>query len=118
MNVKVGCDVVDIHRIKEWRSNKPGLIKKILWDKEIERDDPEHIAGLIAAKEAALKALSLSTDHWKDIIIQKNQDGRPALIIHHQISEKILSSDLSISHDGEVAIAVVVLLTNLIVDDK
>jgi holo-[acyl-carrier protein] synthase len=112
MKVKVGCDIVDINRVTDWKLNKPELIKKILWDKEIERDDPEHIAGLIAAKEAALKALSLSTDHWKDIMIQKNRDGRPQLIINHKLSENIMSSDMSISHDGGAAMAVVVLLVD------
>lgn len=110
MKIKVGCDIVDINRISEWHFKKPELISRILWDKEIERDDPEHIAGLIAAKEAALKALSLSTDHWKDIIIQKNQEGRPYLIVNHTISERIMSSDISISHDANIALAVAVML--------
>ncbi len=110
MKIKVGCDIVGIGRISEWQLKKPELISRILWDKEIERNDPEHIAGLIAAKEAALKALSLSTDHWKDILIQKNQEGRPHLIINHKISERIMSSDISISHDGNIALAVAVML--------
>lgn len=110
MNIRVGCDIVDVNRISEWQVKKPELISRVLWDKEIERDDPEHIAGLIAAKEAALKALSLTTDHWKDIVIQKNQDGRPCLIVNHTISEKIVSSDISISHDRNIAMAVAVML--------
>jgi phosphopantetheine--protein transferase-like protein len=110
MNIKVGCDIVDINRVSEWQIKKPELISRVLWDKEIERDDPEHIAGLIAAKEAALKALSLSTDHWKDILIQKNQEGKPCLIVNHTISERIMSSNISISHDGNIALAVAVML--------
>jgi phosphopantetheine--protein transferase-like protein len=110
MNIKVGCDIVDINRISQWQIKKPELISRVLWDKEIERDDPEHIAGLIAAKEAALKALSLSTDHWKDILIQKNQEGKPCLIVNHTISERIMSSNISISHDGNIALAVAVML--------
>ena len=55
-----------------------------------------------------MKALSLSTKHWKDIVVNHDDGGKPTLAISHEISKKIQSMDVSISHDGEYAIAMVV----------
>jgi len=106
--IKVGTDIIRIRRIAKLQQENPVALQRMLWDNERRSHDPAHIAGIIAAKEAAMKALSLSTKHWKDIVVNHDDGGKPTLAISHEISKKIQSMDVSISHDGEYAIAMVV----------
>ena len=63
-----------------------------------------HLAGIFAAKEAIIKALSLPNDSWHDIYIIYKQNGQPqAEIINHK--SLITNHSLSISHDGNYTIA-------------
>lgn len=69
-------------------------------------------AGFWAAKEAFSKALSVGIGRecsFFDIKIYKSKTGSPHLALSKKIVEKfkIINSSLSITHDGEYAIAVV-----------
>ena len=69
-------------------------------------------AGFWAAKEAFSKALGTgigSECSFHDIKIYKDVKGAPKIALSHHIVQKfnILNSALSITHDGEYAIAVV-----------
>lgn len=74
---------------------------------------PENLAGIFAAKEAVIKALGkvlkLKAGDWKKIEIIKKRNGRPEVQLH-EFNDKILSRDVSISHDKEYAMAVVVFI--------
>jgi phosphopantetheine--protein transferase-like protein len=63
-----------------------------------------HLAGIFAAKEAVIKALSLPTDSWLNIFITFKPNGAPYVKIPYSIFH-IPYSSLSISHDGNYVIA-------------
>ena len=68
------------------------------------------LAGLFSAKEALLKALKKGINDYslKDIEIIHNSNKAPSFIFHNEL--EYLNSytiSLSISHDGEYAIAIV-----------
>ena len=101
MKIRIGCDIVEIKRFNN--INKKAL-EKIFHKSELKTLKPETLAGIFAAKESCKKVFNDLT--WYDIEILKNKKGKPSLIINKQIK----SHDLSISHNGNYAIAVVVFL--------
>ncbi len=127
----VGTDIVQIERIRKLR---PAAVTRILTPAEEEycrrhAAVDERIAGRFAAKEAILKALGTGLGdgaNWRDIEILPDDKGAPRARFHGAMSEKIsglaahASSQagapqhtthchLSISHQGDYAIAYVVL---------
>ncbi len=117
----IGIDIVNIRRIKRIKE-KFGIkfLEKFLNESEIElASKTETIAGLWAAKEAVSKALGSGIGNnlgFKDIKISKNEKGAPFFILPQKIVQryKIISTSLSISHDGDYAIAIAQIDTDLI----
>ncbi len=76
----------------------------------------ERVAGFIAAKEAASKALGTGWRqgvHWKCFEVAHERSGKPALLIHGRARELadqmgVKSAHVSITHDAGVAAAVVI----------
>lgn len=76
----------------------------------------ERIAGCIAAKEAASKALGTGWRqgvHWKCFEVAHERSGKPTLLIHGRARELadamgVRGAHLSITHDAGVAVAVVI----------
>lgn len=77
-----------------------------------------HLAGRIAAKEATYKALSAQGADlgisWQDMETRKLPDGRPELILSGAALRRFHAlgatrAHISLSHDGGIAAAVVVL---------
>jgi len=112
MSIKVGTDIVNINRIKD-SIDKFGnkFLERFLTKEEISRVKKlESIAGLWAAKEAIAKALGCGIGKelaFKNIVIKKDAKGAPYFIINSS-NFKIIDSSLSISHDTDFAIAVVI----------
>lgn len=109
MDVKIGCDIVSVARFEQ--SAKEGgkeFLNKIFSSSELAfAERIETLAGMFAAKESVMKALGLKAGDWQKIEIRKNSNGRPVVKILDS-SKKILSQDISISHDGEYAMAVAI----------
>jgi len=101
--MQVGIDIVKIKRVEKMLED-PGAIKRIFNADEI-TDNTESLAGKLAAKEAFFKALG-KKENWLDIIIKKNTAGRPFFVICGKKAANIL---LSISHEEEYAVAVVII---------
>lgn len=101
--MKIGTDIVKISRIEKSIQSKQ-FQQGIFTPAEIEYcKRTENYAGLFAAKEAYLKALGTGIDcKLNKIEILHNEKGKPYL-------NGIENSDLSISHDGDYAIAMVIL---------
>ncbi len=101
---RIGIDMVHLPEFK----NRMGQaeMERVFTEEEL-RDNPriESLAGLFAAKEAFFKALGRPVD-WKDIRIEKDTQGRPHLHSPHLSDQH--EADVSISHEGEYAIAAVV----------
>jgi holo-[acyl-carrier protein] synthase len=111
----IGIDITVVSRIQKMidRFGQKAL-NKFLTKKEIKLGKKTATyAGFWAAKEAASKAIGTGIGKncsFKDIKITKTFNGQPLLKYKKHIRKKykIKSSSLSISHDGDFAIAVVV----------
>jgi len=113
MGIKVGTDIVSINRIKESVEQfGDKFLKRFLTENEIQRAKKiESIAGLWAAKEAISKAFGCGIGKelsFQDIEIYKDSKGAPYFIIKNS-SFNVIDSSLSISHDKDFAIAVVII---------
>jgi len=112
----IGIDITIISRIEKLynRWGEKGL-SKFLSKKEIILGNKKiaTYAGFWAAKEAGSKALGTGIGKecgFLDIKIKKSSSGQPLIKYKKSIRKKyrIKSSHLSITHDGDLAIAVVV----------
>lgn len=110
----IGIDLIKIDRMKRLieRFGDRGL-QKFLSSSEIALvKSPRNAAGFWAAKEACAKALGCGIGHecgFHDIVISKTLKGAPIISLNQEISEYFKINDISISitHDGDYAIAVV-----------
>ncbi|MBE0492262.1 MAG: holo-ACP synthase [Sulfurospirillum sp.] len=109
----LGIDVVKISRIRAMQERFGNrALKKFLHVDEIAlAKSTETIAGFYAAKEAVAKALGLgicAEFGFMDIKIYKTKKGVPQFTLVKNIIERfsITELDLSITHDGDYAIAV------------
>lgn len=105
MRHSVGIDLVDVN---EFRSmvKKGGMtfLRRCFHESELENKSVEHLAGIYAAKEAVIKALTLSAGSWKKIEIHKAESGRPYVFAVGGM-EECDSISVSISHSGGHAVA-------------
>ncbi len=82
-----------------------------------QKDPAPHLAARFAAKEAFLKALGLGLREgisWQDIEVVRDSLGKPSLCLTGKAAEiasrrNLLETHLSYSHDGDYAIATVIL---------
>ncbi|GAD87309.1 holo-ACP synthase [Nocardia asteroides] len=77
---------------------------------------PASLAARFAAKEATFKALAsaVPTLRWREIETVSRDDGRPVLRLHEHtraaaLAHGCVGSSISLSHDGDYAIAMVAL---------
>lgn len=107
MIIKSGVDLIYLPRFK--RSLKKGgenFLRRVYHKSELTNDDSAHLAGIFAAKEAVIKALSLPTDSWHDINVVYQPNGEPQIKTSSaELADQISNSSLSISHDGNYIIA-------------
>ena len=125
--ISCGNDIIRISRIKE-SVDKIGdvFLKRIYTDEEISYCESRRMckyqsyAARFAAKEAVYKAISPSIGEdieWKNIEVKRMQNGKPYIELCGKLKEiadkkNIDKIDLSLSHDGDYAIATVVLSYN------
>ena len=109
----IGVDIVVIDRI-ERAMQKHGvkfLLRFLSEDEASLVKSPQTAAGFWAAKEAVSKALGTGIGAevaFEDITIYKDEKGAPHFKLSNRILERvdIVSTSLSIAHDGGFAIAV------------
>lgn len=119
MIVGVGLDLVSVERIERLMTRHGDrFLRRCFTSGElIRRSDPEHVAGLLAAKEATFKALlapATSGIGWKDIAVLRTEQGGPQLRLLGRALEQgarlgMNCSHVSITHHGGFAAAVVIL---------
>ncbi|MFY9679844.1 holo-ACP synthase [Glutamicibacter protophormiae] len=109
----IGVDIVDVPRFGRQLEKTPRLHERLFT--EVERGLPlRSLAARFAAKEAIAKALGAPAGmNWQDCSIIKNQAGDPQIHVVGTVAEAsaqrgITSWHLSMSHDGDMAIAMVV----------
>ena len=122
MILGLGIDVSRIERVREYLDRYgERFTRRILTPREQEHcaryyNGAEQVAGRIAAKEAASKALGTGWRqgvHWKCFEVDHEPSGKPVLRIHGRAAELasqmgVRGVHLSITHDAGVAAAVVI----------
>jgi phosphopantetheine--protein transferase-like protein len=104
-----GADLVFIPEFeKRLKRGKKGFLRRIFLEKELNKTEVSHLAGVFAAKEAVVKALGLPPGSWHQIEVFYGKKGQPKVRVDAQ---KFKESSLSISHSGEYALAVFVVQT-------
>ncbi|MBI3616094.1 MAG: holo-ACP synthase [Candidatus Omnitrophica bacterium] len=122
--LSLGCDLCRIGEMDRMLKEDPASTQRLFhpeeWEYAFSRTRPEqHLAGFFAAKEALAKAIRESTllgKYRQEVIVRHREDGAPYLVLSDSLSEtfsnlgmKIL--DLSVSHDGDYAMAAVIVRT-------
>jgi holo-[acyl-carrier protein] synthase len=115
----LGLDLVDVDRAAAMLARHGDrLLARCLAPGEARRpSDPEHLAGLLAAKEAAFKALGCGWGDgvgWRDPVVERTKEGAPRLVLARRAAERaaalgVRRTHLAITHAGGVAVAVVIL---------
>jgi len=124
MKVSQGIDLIRIERIKKiYAKFQNKFLERICSSREIEqikeneKNIPIKIAGKYASKEAAAKAVGLGFSNgiqFKDFEILNNKIGKPEINLRGEAKKQInqiISSSVSISHDGEYVISIVTFLS-------
>jgi holo-[acyl-carrier protein] synthase len=118
-----GIDIVDISRFEKFvRDNNEPLFNRVFTPGErdycaAKRHSAQHYALRFAAKEAFLKALGTGLRDglsWRDMEVVNDPQGKPELMLHGRAEELFMQNNLrrvflSLSHDGNYAIASVIL---------
>ncbi len=118
MGFSTGIDVVSITRMGQ-AAKRELFLKRVFTPGELgyavgRRRPDKHLAGRFAAKEAAVKALSLQGDSGmglKEIEVVNDSEGRPSLRLGPKAQEAARGGKLhlSISYSGDFAFAFVLM---------
>lgn len=116
----VGCDLVTISRLEKAVS-RPGFLERVFTEGEIEYCESrgvqkfQSLAARFAAKEAVWKALGTGfrEGEFTDVEVVQDELGKPELVLHGAIkkladSQGVVKISLSLSHEGNQAMAMVV----------
>jgi len=118
----VGVDIVDIERFTRALERTPALRARLFGPVDTQPQDlaaqdlaGQSLAARFAAKEATLKALggNISGFSWHDIQVSGERGQQPKLVLSGGVAKRaalagVTSTHLSMSHDGGMAIAFVV----------
>lgn len=118
MIIGVGVDTVSLSRFEAKLIETPRLKDRLFLDIETHTDGTDAsvqtLAGRFAAKEAVIKALSGNPAiEWHGIEVGKESSGKPVIWLHGTTAKLALQLGVrkfhvSISHDGDNAVAFVV----------
>ena len=113
MIVGLGVDVVELERFVRHLASTPGLRERLFTEAERELA-PASLAARFAAKEATIKALGGPVGTWHDVWVERAESGAPLLQFSGAVLQRVADlgasrRHLSLSHDGAVAIATVIL---------
>jgi holo-[acyl-carrier-protein] synthase len=104
--VRTGIDIVKIARIDKLVKT-PKFVERVFDESELKG---HNLAGIFALKEAFFKATQIKIKKWKEVVVKWNENGKPYLVYDENlVNFKINEIDCSIAHDGDYAVAIVVL---------
>ena len=117
----IGIDIVQVQRMRRWRS-QPGLLERYFHPQELATALSRgggadlSLASRFAAKEALGKALGTGLEGivLKDIMVINHHNGRPELQVFSTAREALKKNGanrvhLSLTHEQDNALAMVVL---------
>jgi len=120
--VGIGTDLARIARFRKFLEPDNKVLERIFSEDErayalTKKDPAPHLAARFAAKEAFLKALGTGLRDglsWQQVLILRDELGCPSLQLSGRAAEmlaerNVRSTHLSYSHDGDYAVATVVL---------
>ncbi len=121
--IGLGTDLARVERFRTFvTDNKTALLGRLftLGEREYafaKKDPSPHLAARFAAKESCLKAFGLGLREgisWQDMEVVPDELGRPDLQLSGRAAEiaaakQIEVVHLSYSHDGDYAVATVIL---------
>ena len=122
----IGIDMVQTNRMEKWQKN-PGLLQRYFHHDEITelkskgKDFSLSLAARFAAKEAFGKALGcgLAGIALKDILVKNRHNGQPEILVSGTALSALKKNGssrvhLSLSHERDNAIAIVVIENEVI----
>ena len=123
MIVGTGVDIVEVARFERFvEERNEALLDRLFTPAEREYCRPrkasaQHYAARFAAKEAFVKALGMGIREgigWQDVEVTHDHLDKPLLrftpVAQERLRERsVVRSHLSLSHDGGMAIAMVIL---------
>ncbi|PZF63836.1 holo-ACP synthase [Curtobacterium sp. MCBD17_013] len=122
MIIGIGVDVVDLGRFAGVLERTPALRRRLFTPAELLRDgEPRPTASLaarFAAKEALIKAFGTSAGlSWQELEVVADDQRAPSLTLHAGAqavadARGVTAVHLSLSHDGPIATAFVVIEGN------
>lgn len=113
MIIGIGVDVVDVPRFGRQLERTPGLLERLFVPAE-RALNTRSLAARFAAKEAVAKALGAPGGmNWQDCWIALDPHGSPTVEVKDTVAAAaeargVRRWHLSLSHDGDVATAMVV----------
>lgn len=113
MIVGVGVDLVDVARFEKAIEQTPKLKDRLFADGEKELS-LNSLAARFAAKEALMKAVGKAQGlSFREVEVVKDEFGKPSFELTGQSKQSVLEKGianlhLSLSHDGQLAIAYVI----------
>jgi holo-[acyl-carrier protein] synthase len=119
----IGIDVVSTSRIARLIEKYGGRFLERIFSKEeiteglTRTNSAEHFAARFAAREAFFKALGTGWGRGlalREVAVTKNNLGRPVLVCTGNVEKtlnnlNIENSHLSLTHEGDIAMAIVIL---------
>lgn len=118
--LQMGFDVCRIGEIEQMLKDGPAALERIFAPEErqysaSQTHPAQHLAGIFAAKEALAKAVrepSLLGKYYREVTIGHQENGTPDLKLSESLAKAfsdrgIRVADFSISHDGDYAMAAV-----------
>lgn len=122
-NAHVGVDLVDVPAFRARFDGRDDLLADVFTDGELaycrgQQHPWTHLAARYAAKEAALKALTLGLTgamRWRDLEVTRDPAGAPSLALRGATAAAFAGRglrvrSLSISHTDSHAMAVVLVV--------
>ncbi|WP_342023931.1 holo-ACP synthase [Arthrobacter citreus] len=113
MIIGIGVDVVDMPRFGRQLERTPGLRTRLFVPAERELN-LRSLAARFAAKEAVAKALGAPAGmNWQDCQVDLDAAGAPSVSVRGTVAaaaeaKGVRTWHLSLSHDGDVATAMVI----------
>lgn len=111
----IGVDLVSIPRLEEILARTPSMRERVFTERE-GKLGMASLAARFAAKEALYKAIdkldrSGLAIGWQDAEVVNEESGRPEFIFYRDLASLLQDYrvHLSLSHDGQVAAAYVVI---------
>jgi holo-[acyl-carrier protein] synthase len=127
MIIGIGVDLAKIERIDKAGKNHSGFLERVFTERERDycskqKFAAQHYAARFAAKEAMLKAIGTGWSagmKWTDIEVLHGEGGGPIVNIAGRVKDLldlrgVKQILLSYSHDGDYAVAQVVLVGSML----